>query len=98
MKIGVVQTRPITGDMQGNMAKHMQWIEQAVVDGVELIIFPELSLTGYEPTLAKDLAMEQDDSRLDDLQALSDANGITIGVGAVASKEIQRPLRELARF
>lgn len=81
MKIGVVQTRPITGDIPGNIANHKQWIERAVADGVELIIFPELSLTGYEPTLATALATDQDDPRLDDLQALSDANGITIGVG-----------------
>ncbi len=81
MKIGVAQTRPITGDMQGNIANHKQWIERAVADGVELIIFPELSLTGYEPTLAKELATEQDDPRLDDLQAMGDTNGITIGVG-----------------
>ena len=70
MKIGVVQTRPITGDIQANIANHKQWIERAVVDGAELIIFPELSLTGYEPTLAKELATDQDDPRFDDLQAL----------------------------
>lgn len=81
MKIGVAQTRPITGDIPGNIANHKQWIERAVTDGVELVIFPELSLTGYEPTLAKELATEQDDLRFDDLQAMSDANGITIGVG-----------------
>jgi predicted amidohydrolase len=67
--------------MQGNLANHKKWIERAVADGVELIIFPELSLTGYEPPLAKELATDQDDPKLDDLQAMSDANGITIGVG-----------------
>ena len=87
MKIGVVQTRPITGDIQANIANHKQWIERAVTDGAELIIFPELSLTGYEPTLAKELATDQDDPRFDDLQALSDANGITIGVGVPTNNE-----------
>jgi len=81
MKIGIVQTRPIIGDIQGNIANHKQWIEWAAADEAELIIFPELSLTGYEPTVAKVLATDQDDPRFDDLQALSDANGITIGVG-----------------
>jgi predicted amidohydrolase len=87
MKIGVVQTRPLTGDMQGNIANHKQWIERAVADGVELLVFPELSLTGYEPTLAKALTIEQDDPRLDDLQALSDAGGITIGAGVPTKQE-----------
>jgi predicted amidohydrolase len=87
MKIGVVQTRPITGDIQANIATHKQWIEWAVADGAVLIIFPELSLTGYEPTLAKELATDQDDPRFDDLQALSDADGITIGVGVPTNNE-----------
>jgi predicted amidohydrolase len=47
-----------------------------------VIIFPELSLTGYEPTLAKELAIHQDDKRLDDFQQISDLHGITIGLGA----------------
>jgi predicted amidohydrolase len=87
MRIGAVQTRPLTGNLQGNIANHKQWIERAVADGVDLVMFPELSLTGYEPTLAKALATEQDDPRLDDLQALSDAHGITIGVGAPTKQE-----------
>jgi len=87
MKICAAQTRPITGDIPGNIANHKQWIERAVADGAELIIFPELSLTGYEPTLAKALATEQGDTRFDDFQALSDANGITIGVGVPTKHE-----------
>src|SRR5262245_2295899 len=87
MKIGISQTRPITGDVQGNIANHKQWIERAVADGVELIIFPELSLTGYEPTLAEDLATDEGDPRFDNFQALSDAHDITIGVGVPMKHE-----------
>ena len=87
MKIGVAQTRPITGDIRANIANHKQWIERAVADGAELIIFPELSLTGYEPTLAKELATDQGDARFDCFQALSNANGITIGVGVPTTHE-----------
>lgn len=87
MKIGVVQTRPLTGDLQGNITNHKQWIDRALTDRAELIVFPELSLTGYEPTLAKDLAMKPDDPRLNDFQVLSDAHGITIGVGAPTKHE-----------
>ena len=81
MKIGIAQTKPIPGDLAANIANHAQWIERAVMNGVELLIFPELSLTGYEPTLAKELALEPDDPRLDDIQALSDTHGISVGVG-----------------
>jgi predicted amidohydrolase len=46
-----------------------------------MIIFPELSLTGYEPTLAKEVAIHPDDEVLDGFQIISNKNQITIGVG-----------------
>jgi len=81
MKICAAQMRPIKGDIQSNIHNHKIVIDQAASAGGELIIFPELSLTGYEPELAKELATEQDDSRFDDFQTISDSKKITIGVG-----------------
>ena len=45
-----------------------------------MIIFPELSLTGYEPELAEGLATGHNDTRLDDFQNISNRNNIAIGV------------------
>ncbi|HZI54131.1 MAG TPA: carbon-nitrogen hydrolase family protein, partial [Chitinophagaceae bacterium] len=81
MKIGVAQTRPVKGDIQTNISNHLKILDRAVLNGTDAIFFPELSLTGYEPGLAKVLATEQDDSRLDDFQKISDSKNITIGVG-----------------
>ena len=81
MKICVAQTRPITGDIQRNIENHTKFIALAIANGADIVIFPELSLTGYEPTLAKDLATNQDDRRLDDFQTISNAEQTTIGVG-----------------
>ena len=81
MKICVAQTRPVKGDIQSNIGHHKKLINLAVFHGADIIIFPELSLTGYEPTLAKELATHQDDRRLDDFQKISDTQQITIGVG-----------------
>src|SRR5690606_29154699 len=53
----------------------------AIAHEADIIIFPELSLTGYEPTLAKELAVHQEDHRLDDFQKSADTQQITIGVG-----------------
>ena len=79
MKICAVQTKPIKGDIHANIANHKKFINRAVAHGAELVIFPELSLTGYEPTLAKEPAMDEGDTRFDDFQTISDANGISIG-------------------
>lgn len=81
MKICVAQTRPVKGDILSNIANHKKLIDLAIDNKVDTIVFPELSLTGYEPELAKELAADQDDSRLDVFQEISDANHITIGVG-----------------
>lgn len=81
MKICAVQTRPIKGDIQSNIDNHKKLIDLAVSNGAEAVIFPELSLTGYEPELSKELATSQDDSRFDDFQKISNTKQITIGVG-----------------
>ena len=81
MIIGIAQIRPIKGDIAANIDKHRQFIEEASTLKASALFFPELSLTGYEPELAKDLATTQDDIRLDKFQELSDTKSITIGLG-----------------
>ena len=81
MRVALAQTRPIKGDFLGNIEQHERFVNTAVSHHTDLIIFPELSLTGYEPALAKQLATHPDDGRLAPLQTLSDAHQITIGVG-----------------
>lgn len=81
MKLCSAQIKPIKGDIESNIQKHISFINLATENGAELIFFPELSLTGYEPTLAKALATTQDDNRLDVFQEISDAKQIIIGAG-----------------
>lgn len=47
LKVGLAQITPKLGDVAANLAHHLQIIEEAADQGVELLIFPELSLTGY---------------------------------------------------
>jgi predicted amidohydrolase len=68
MKICVAQTKPVKGDIQANVENHKKIINLAINNGAGIIIFPELSITGYEPALAKALATDINDSRLDDFQ------------------------------
>ena len=82
MKICAAQTRPVTGDVQQNTRLHQRFIAQAAAGGADLIVFPELSLTGYEPTLAQELALNPEDGRLDVFQTLAAIHNLTIGVGA----------------
>lgn len=47
MRVGLAQFRPALGDVQRNLHLHLEWIEKAKQNQVELLLFPELSLTGY---------------------------------------------------
>jgi len=81
MKIAVAQTRPIKGDIPANIKAHKKLVDLAVSFQAHALFFPELSLTGYEPALAKNLATNQDDKIFDDFQQISNKNNITIGLG-----------------
>ena len=87
MKICIAQTKPIKGNVSANIDAHIKFIELALTLNVEAIFFPELSLTGYEPELAKKLATNQNDNRLDIFQETSDKNNIIIGLGLPTETE-----------
>lgn len=82
MNICVAQMRSIKGDIQRNLEKHKKFIDVALAHRADIIIFPELSLTSYEPEWAKAWAIPIADSRLDFLQAIADIRSMIIGVGA----------------
>jgi NAD+ synthase (glutamine-hydrolysing) len=49
MKIGFAQLNPTVGDLQGNFDKIFQSYERLAAAGADLIITPELAVTGYPP-------------------------------------------------
>jgi predicted amidohydrolase len=46
-KVGLAQIECRLGDVRANLQKHIQYLELAKAQKVDLLIFPELSLTGY---------------------------------------------------
>jgi predicted amidohydrolase len=98
MKICVAQTRYITGEIEQNIERHKVFMATAVAHHADIIIFPELSLTGYEPTLAQALVIQQDDRRLDIFQTLADVGQIVIGVGAPTQNQPRPYLHQLDHF
>lgn len=47
LRVALAQIAPTLGDRQQNLAKHLEQIAAAKRDQADLIVFPELSLTGY---------------------------------------------------
>ena len=81
MIIAVAQTRPVAGDIAANLTHHLRYIHVAMAQEVDVLVFPELSLTGYEPPMAAQLASDGADSRFAELQHCSDAAQMAIAVG-----------------
>ena len=88
MKICIAQTKALKGDIAANIDNHIRFITYASLLKASSIFFPELSLTGYEPELTKDIAITAGDDRLSVFQKLSNKNTITIGVGIPEKTEI----------
>lgn len=49
LKITLAQINPTIGDLEGNLRLHLDAARRARHEGAELVVFPELSLTGYYP-------------------------------------------------
>ncbi len=45
----MVQMNPIVGDVDGNVRAIGQWLKQARRAGADMVVFPELAITGYPP-------------------------------------------------
>jgi len=72
VRIAIAQCAPALGAVNRNMDMHDEWIARAKAVGAQMIVFPELSLTGYYlKDLAAEVAMDFDDPRLDRLRAHS---------------------------
>ncbi len=81
MKVALAQTAPRLGDLQYNLKLHQNTAAKAKKENVDLLIFPELSLTGYTlKDLTQDIAIDpQKDSVFDSLKALSDGMSLVFG-------------------
>lgn len=82
MKIAAAQMRSCVGHASQNINRHLELIDLAVEHGADLVVFPELSLTGYEPSRAAEFAVTADDLGFAALQTASDVNAVTIVAGA----------------
>lgn len=81
-RLAAAQTAPFAGDVNTNLRQHVQLAESAAAEGVTLLVFPELSLTGYELALGPALAFEPEDARLRPLIAAARRHEMTLVVGA----------------
>ncbi|MGE8189915.1 carbon-nitrogen hydrolase family protein [Pseudomonas sp. NPDC086278] len=81
LTIAAAQSISIAGDLAANIAWHQRFIQVAAEQGVQLLVFPELSLTGYERGLAAEMAIKPDAPVLQPLRDFAREVGVTAVVG-----------------
>lgn len=90
--VAAAQVASYREEIELNLEIHAAAARAAAAQGVAVLLFPELSLTGYEPDLAEALAVEPTDERLRALGAIATLHQMTIIVGAPLRSLETRPL------
>jgi predicted amidohydrolase len=89
--LAAAQVAVHVGDVAHNVAVHVAAAALAAEQGAALVVFPELSLTAYEPRRAAELVVAPDDDRLLPLSELAWERGITIVAGAPLASASGKP-------
>jgi predicted amidohydrolase len=80
IRVGLGQVAPRLGQLNANLETHQRVIRDALSEGVELLVFPELGLTGYLlQDLNSEVAMRADDPRMAELGRSAGDMSVVLG-------------------
>ena len=82
LRIAAAQSHSVTGDIGANVTRHCVFADAAASAGVQLLVFPELSLSGYDLPGLGAAALTADDAHLAPLSARATRHNMTIVAGA----------------
>jgi predicted amidohydrolase len=80
--VAAIQTIPVARDVSRSVEDHVRLAARAARNGARFVLFPELSLTGYDRELKPADAIPPNDPRVEPLRRIADAQGIAIIAGA----------------
>jgi predicted amidohydrolase len=79
LRIAIAQIAPKLGGLAENLVRHRELIAESRAKGAQLVVFPELGLTGYQlQDLASEVAMRLDDPRLAELASTTHGLSATV--------------------
>jgi predicted amidohydrolase len=95
LQIALAQLAPRLGDVDANLELSAEWLRRATDDGAQLVVFPELALTGYLlQDLVPEVALRADDPRLAELSR--QAPGVMVAIGFVEETDAHRYCNSVA--
>jgi predicted amidohydrolase len=80
--IAAAQSASVPGDIPGNVAHQLRIATIAAEHGVQLLVFPELSLIGYELSLARSNPICPDSPALEPLRQVAEQAHMIVVAGA----------------
>lgn len=89
--IGLAQLPVAKGAVAENLATHLTYIQHAARLGADVVVFSELSLTGYELELLEQLAMPKSAETFSTLSAAAVAHNIVVIAGCPLLNESSKP-------
>ncbi len=94
MKIALAQLNPTVGDLAGNAARILNAYQKGTAMGAEIVVCPELCVTGYPP---RDLLLKKSflGQSLAALERLAAATGETALLVGFVGENLARPGREV---
>lgn len=91
LRIAAAQSVSIPGDIAANVAAHCRFIAEASSHHIDVLVFPELSLCGYELPLMAECVLRPDDEGLRPIRELVVQTGVSVIVGAPIASTTDRP-------
>lgn len=90
VRVALGQLNTTVGDLDGNVARMIEWTTRASDAGADLICFPELAVTGYPPEdlVLRPSFVEDNLSALDALAASTAGSSCAVMVGFVDRSEL----------
>lgn len=89
--VWVAQTTSVAGSVEANVARHVACLREVKRAGGGVVVFPELSLTGYEPGRAAELALSPRDPRLEPIAEAVRGSSVAAVVGLPIARDGARP-------
>ncbi|PYC25750.1 carbon-nitrogen hydrolase family protein [Aquipseudomonas alcaligenes] len=89
--LAAAQSLSIPGDLAANIERHCAFVHAAAEAGVELLLFPELSLSGYEPERVASCVVDPAGPALAPLRELAQQKKMILILGAPLASGSERP-------
>lgn len=94
MKVQASQMNPTIGDVEGNTRKVLQALERAQKGGIDIVVFPELTLSGYPP---EDLLLDHSfidavEKKLRDIAPATKKMFVAVGLPRRNPRKKEKPL------